>query len=713
VLQPAAADLRDEQPVLVTGNSLNLVNGLPVGDFGLFRYVTSTGTFEPIPFQLDEKLPRFFSGGGSVADVTELMYDVLLEDNALFDGDDELAFMFADIGPRAPEDTPGPAGSDSLRYEIRVHDPRPGAPTTDGWVYLFTGTGLARSPDTYVTWGGLATDDMSSPDIEIGYDGNWQLTEYRVFGPCGSGNDLIDRQKARAGQAPDDGESEELWNSSSFYLGDGPEGSERGIVGPIRAIRYVRGAGSGLNTIHHDVFYRRYFERTVNLRVHPVDNVWHYLDWLPQPGGLLLYTPTQRTGVPLDGTPDGPTYGVLEDWNVVRSAEGGMVRTYWVPPSPLYQSKQSYMVDDGSYNDAPLNPPIYSDDDDSAIGNHGFRMSTILETFAQSVQFKLGLWPLCGDEGDADLGDSYQELRDYPLTLMFSPQGEMSGTIKTLVLARSGDDVVLDWLPITGASRYRVYHAPDASMTPGHWYLLDEVQEDTATDFGAIPLPNRHYLVYPVTPDQRELVNLSILKTVDDLGPAVGDDVTFSIRLSNAEGVIGATGVKVMDLLPSGYLYVSDDSGLTGTGYDPVSGVWDVGTIGSNQSVTLRVTATVLATGDYTNAAEVTEADQPDLNDEYGDGLGLDYSAITPVPGSVRTMRADRSGDDVVLTWLAVQGALAYRIYVSPTPDTPKSGWTLLGESPLNTFNDPGAALSPQPRFYSVVPVTGGGEGPH
>jgi uncharacterized repeat protein (TIGR01451 family) len=713
LLHPASATIREDEPVLLSGSSLTLVNGIPIGHFGLYRYVSSNGTFEPIPFQIDERVPHFFSGGGSVADVTELIYDILLEDNGLFDGDDELAFMYKDVGPQAPANAPGPPGADSLSYEIRVNDPRPGAPRADGWVYLFTGTGLTKSTDSYVSWGGLETDAMSSAHIEIGYAGRWQLTEYSVLSPCGSGSDLIDRVKARAGQAPDDGESEELWNGSSFYLGAGPEGQERGLAGPIRAIRYVRGAGSGLNTIHHDVFYEKHWIRTVNLRVHPVDNIWHYLDWLPQPGGLQLFTPTQRAGIALDGTPDGPIYGTFEDWNLVRSPEGGMVRMYWLPASPLYQTKLSYMVDDATYNDAPLNPPIYTDDDDQAIGNHGFRISSIVETASAAIQFKIRLFPLCGDVGDADLGDDYQELLDIPLGVTTVPQGETDGSIQTLRLDRDFDDVVLTWLPVSGAQLYRVYHAPDPSMPPGHWTLLDQVMNPEARDVGAIPLPDRSYLVYPVTPDQREMVDLSILKTVDDLGPSVGQDVVFSVAVSNAEKVIGATGVKVTDVLPSGYAYVSDDSAVTGTSYDPGTGVWDVGTIGSNQTVTLHITATVLATGDYTNVAEVLEADQPDRNDVYGDGGGLDTGSVSPVPGSVRTLIATRTADDVVLTWQAISGSLSYRVYISSTPDAPKGSWTLLADVPINQYVDSGAALLPGARFYSIVPVTGAGEGPH
>ena len=88
--------------------------------------------------------------------------------------------------------------------------------------------------------------------------------------------------------------------------------------------------------------------------------------------------------------------------------------------------------------------------------------------------------------------------------------------------------------------------------------------------------------------------DLELSKTVSDSAPAFGDTITFTLTVTNTDG-IDATNVAVNDLLPNGFAYTGDDSGGA---YDPVSGDWDVGTVGVGESATLTITATV--NGDVT-----------------------------------------------------------------------------------------------------------------
>lgn len=96
--------------------------------------------------------------------------------------------------------------------------------------------------------------------------------------------------------------------------------------------------------------------------------------------------------------------------------------------------------------------------------------------------------------------------------------------------------------------------------------------------------------------------DVSITKTVIPAAPEVGDQVVFTLRVSNA-GPAAATGVVVTDQLPSGFTYVSDDSGGA---YNPVTGVWSVNSLAVGASQELKITATVEPTGSYINLAEVT-----------------------------------------------------------------------------------------------------------
>ena len=106
--------------------------------------------------------------------------------------------------------------------------------------------------------------------------------------------------------------------------------------------------------------------------------------------------------------------------------------------------------------------------------------------------------------------------------------------------------------------------------------------------------------------------DLVMAKVVDNPGANVGDNVTFTLTVTN-NGPSDATGVAVSDLLPSGYTYVSDD----GAGaYVSGTGVWTVGNLVATATATLNITATVNASGDYTNVATVS-GDQADPDAMY------------------------------------------------------------------------------------------------
>jgi len=131
--------------------------------------------------------------------------------------------------------------------------------------------------------------------------------------------------------------------------------------------------------------------------------------------------------------------------------------------------------------------------------------------------------------------------------------------------------------------------------------------------------------------------DISLTKSVDNGTPFVGSNVVFTLTVTN-EGPSDASGVAVTDLLPSGYTYVSDDGA---SAYDNTTGIWSVPTIsatsGSNVA-TLNITATVNATGDYNNVAEVTASDNVDLDSTPANGNtgedDYDEENTIPVPVS-------------------------------------------------------------------------------
>ena len=94
--------------------------------------------------------------------------------------------------------------------------------------------------------------------------------------------------------------------------------------------------------------------------------------------------------------------------------------------------------------------------------------------------------------------------------------------------------------------------------------------------------------------------DLEIIKFVSNTAPHKGDKITWTIIVSN-NGVDDAANAVVTDKLPSGVVYVSDDSNGA---YDPETGIWTVGDIANGASVALNIVALV----DTTNATIVNVA---------------------------------------------------------------------------------------------------------
>jgi uncharacterized repeat protein (TIGR01451 family)/CSLREA domain-containing protein len=119
---------------------------------------------------------------------------------------------------------------------------------------------------------------------------------------------------------------------------------------------------------------------------------------------------------------------------------------------------------------------------------------------------------------------------------------------------------------------------------------------------------NSDQAVVAVIPHQ---VDLEIVKTVYPLESAIDEIVTFTLTAGN-RGPDPATGVVVVDSLPSGYLFVSASSD-TGA-YDPSSGQWMVGDLAVGQQEQLLIEAQVRSFTNYLNTATISgDQDDPDL----------------------------------------------------------------------------------------------------
>ncbi|MEM9643598.1 MAG: DUF11 domain-containing protein [Planctomycetota bacterium] len=110
---------------------------------------------------------------------------------------------------------------------------------------------------------------------------------------------------------------------------------------------------------------------------------------------------------------------------------------------------------------------------------------------------------------------------------------------------------------------------------------------------------------------QAQQIDLSVSKSADDVNPNRGQNVTFTVTVSNA-GPTTATGVVIRDMLPAGLTFVSSDPSVGS--YNTTSGLWTVGSLAASTSQTLQLVARVDSMDAFTNSAEVIAADQTDVD---------------------------------------------------------------------------------------------------
>lgn len=112
--------------------------------------------------------------------------------------------------------------------------------------------------------------------------------------------------------------------------------------------------------------------------------------------------------------------------------------------------------------------------------------------------------------------------------------------------------------------------------------------------------------VNSITPDDADL---ELTQTVNNLNPRIGDQVTFTLTLTN-QGPGTATVIKVQDILPGELSFVSAYADLGS--YDSNTGIWTVGNMPPNASVNLSISGIVSSGQPITNTAELIAVDEGD-----------------------------------------------------------------------------------------------------
>ncbi len=211
-----------------------------------------------------------------------------------------------------------------------------------------------------------------------------------------------------------------------------------------------------------------------------------------------------------------------------------------------------------------------------------------------------------------------------------------------------------------------------------------------------------------VTVNVGQNYDLSLDIDLTTMGPfSVGDNVTFQIVVTN-EGSLVGNNIEVLDIAPTGLIYVSDDSGTNTNVTGTVPGAWVIGTLAPNETAIINVTYQIDPTFMgmvLNNNAEITIDDGDDIDsdpqsgfdtDDLGDGIADDDE------GTVMVMVGQVY--DLSLTKTVISngpyfpnGTLTYQITLSndgtldasnvEVTDTPPSGLTYVSSNAATNAN--------------------------
>jgi uncharacterized repeat protein (TIGR01451 family) len=159
--------------------------------------------------------------------------------------------------------------------------------------------------------------------------------------------------------------------------------------------------------------------------------------------------------------------------------------------------------------------------------------------------------------------------------------------------------------------------------------------------------------------------DIGVTKTVSDPTPPINTDVTFTITATN-HGPNDATGVQLTDVLPAELTFVSANPSQGA--YNAGTGIWNIGALAVDASVTLQITATVTGTNQITNTATRTASSPVDPNPANDSASASVTATMIPgLPGTgVQPVGASPAGSPwpgvlLVLVWLSAAAAAARR----------------------------------------------------
>ncbi|MEM6782450.1 MAG: T9SS type A sorting domain-containing protein [Bacteroidota bacterium] len=278
----------------------------------------------------------------------------------LIDQDDQVLLLPDTFGRAAPAGSaPDGLGAADL-VRVRVADPISGP---DRVAYLALAPNAPPVPSAAVRYDYLPDGDtydyagpnpeqsiVATPYYERRFRDRWIEEQFRVrLDPADSYSpDLLDRR--RMGFEPTNCARTE--NTASESRG----APVANVCGPVACLRSVVGFNSGPLTQLTYLFFPRYTEARIDLRVHPVPGVSFWRDWAPITQGATYVSNLFPDGVALDGQPDAVD-GSLE-WDALLFAQGSVVSSWQVDANVPEWNPEAIWLDE----EAPDAPPCTGDD---------------------------------------------------------------------------------------------------------------------------------------------------------------------------------------------------------------------------------------------------------------------------------------------------------------------------------------------------------------
>lgn len=122
------------------------------------------------------------------------------------------------------------------------------------------------------------------------------------------------------------------------------------------------------------------------------------------------------------------------------------------------------------------------------------------------------------------------------------------------------------------------------------------------------------FVACTTTTTSNDSIDLELTLTSNNLETNVNATESYVLTIFNKSSK-DATGVKVKMLLPAALQYITHNVAGLGN-YNPTTGIWDIGNLGSNSNHAMTLNGKVLQGGSIKVTAQVTAATEPDIDSQ-------------------------------------------------------------------------------------------------